>query len=134
MAQVHSDRETGVASTREPLSGDTPPALTMIEPATRWPTLGLRDLWTYRDLVFHLTLRNVKVRYKQTLLGASWAVLQPVLMMVAFGLTVNRWIPSASGETPYTVFVFSGLLPWMFFQNALTAAANSVVGAEGLVT
>jgi lipopolysaccharide transport system permease protein len=107
---------------------------TVITPLAGWPTLGVTDLWRYRDLVFQLTLRNIKVRYKQTILGVLWAVLQPVLMTVVFAFTLRRLIPNASGELPYPVFVLSGLLPWIFFQTAVTAAANSVVSSEGLVT
>jgi lipopolysaccharide transport system permease protein len=107
---------------------------TLITPLAGWPTLGATDLWRYRDLVFQLTLRNIKVRYKQTILGVLWAVLQPVLMTVVFALTLRRLIPNASGAIPFPVFVLSGLLPWIFFQTAVTAAANSVVSSEGLVT
>jgi lipopolysaccharide transport system permease protein len=107
---------------------------TVITPLAGWPTLGVTDLWRYRDLLFQLTLRNIKVRYKQTVLGVLWAVLQPVLMTLVFALTLRRLIENASGEIPYPVFVLSGLLPWIFFQTAVTAAANSVVSSEGLVT
>jgi lipopolysaccharide transport system permease protein len=107
---------------------------TIITPLAGWPTLGLADLWRYRDLLFQLTLRNIKVRYKQTILGVLWAVLQPVLMTVVFALTLRRLVPNAGGALPYPVFVLSGLLPWIFFQTAVTAAANSVVSSEGLVT
>ena len=107
---------------------------TLIAPLSGWPTLGLGELWRYRDLVFQLTVRNIKVRYKQTLLGVAWSVLQPVLMMLVFAFTVRHLIPGAGGSFPYPVFVLSGLLPWIFFQTAVTSAANSVVGSEGLVT
>jgi lipopolysaccharide transport system permease protein len=106
----------------------------VIGPLSGWPTLGFSDLWKYRDLLWQLTLRNIKVRYKQTILGVLWAVLQPVLMTVIFALTLQRLIPNAAGALPYPVFVLSGLLPWIFFQTAVTAAANSVVSSEGLVT
>jgi homopolymeric O-antigen transport system permease protein len=107
---------------------------TIIEPQSGWPSLGIKDLWRYRDLVYNLTVRNVKVRYKQTVLGVLWAVLQPLVMMAVLSLTLQRFVPHASRELPYLVFVFSGLLPWFFFQTAVTTAANSVVGSEGLVT
>jgi lipopolysaccharide transport system permease protein len=108
---------------------------TVIEPERGWTTLGLGELWTYRDLVFHLTLRNIKVRYKQTLLGVLWAVLQPVLMMAVFiALSMNQILPGGSGRVPYPVFVLAGLLPWLFFQTAVAGAANSVVNSEGLIT
>ncbi|HUE14626.1 MAG TPA: ABC transporter permease [Planctomycetaceae bacterium] len=107
---------------------------TVITPLAGWTTLGLKDLWKYRDLVFQLTLRNIKVRYKQTILGVLWAVLQPVLMTLVFAFTLRRLIPDANGQLPYPIYVLSGLLPWIFFQTAVTSAANSVVSSEGLVT
>jgi lipopolysaccharide transport system permease protein len=107
---------------------------TLITPLAGWPTLGLRDLWRYRDLVYQLTLRNIKVRYKQTVLGVLWALLQPVLMTLVFAFTLRGLLPKQNGPLPYPIFVLSGLLPWIFFQTAVTAAANSVVSSEGLVT
>lgn len=107
---------------------------TLIAPLTGWPAVGLRDLWKYRDLLFQLTLRNIKVRYKQTILGVLWAVLQPLLFVAVFAFALGRWVPAAPGGVPYPLFVFSGLLPWIFFQSALLGAANSVVGSEGLIT
>jgi lipopolysaccharide transport system permease protein len=106
----------------------------VIEPAAGWPALGLADLWPYRDLLFHLTLRNIKVRYKQTALGVLWAVLQPLLWMLVIWQGFTRWIPGTADVIPRPIFLFSGLLPWLFFQTAVTAAANSVVSSEGLVT
>ncbi len=128
---------TGPDAGQRPLADAPHPAHveeTVITPLAGWPTLGLKDLWNYRDLVFQLTLRNIKVRYKQTILGVLWAVLQPVLMTLVFAFTLRRLIPMPSGELPYPIFVLSGLLPWIFFQTAVMAAANSVVGSEGLVT
>ncbi len=120
-----------------PLADDLHPAHveeTLITPLAGWTALGLKDLWKYRDLVFQLTLRNIKVRYKQTILGVLWAVLQPVLMTLVFAFTLRRLIPNANGALPYPIYVLSGLLPWIFFQTAVTSAANSVVSSEGLVT
>lgn len=107
---------------------------TVITPLAGWPTLELKDLWNYRFLIYQLTLRNIKVRYKQTLLGVLWAVLQPVLMTVVFAFTLGRLIGNVNDAMPYPIFVLSGLLPFVFFQTAVTAAANSVVSSEGLVT
>lgn len=120
-----------------PFADDLHPAHveeTVITPLAGWPALDLKDLWNYRDLVYQLTLRNIKVRYKQTILGVLWAVLQPVLMTLVFAFTLRRFLPDANGQLPYPVLVLSGLLPWIFFQTAVTAAANSVVSSEGLVT
>ncbi len=107
---------------------------TVITPRAGWPALGLMDLVHYRDLLVQLTLRNIKVRYKQTLLGVLWAVLQPVLWTVVFAFTLRQFIPGANRQFPYPVFVLSGMLPWVFFQTAVTGAANSVVSSEQLVT
>jgi lipopolysaccharide transport system permease protein len=119
-------------------AGEAPPQdgveETLITPMAGWPTLELKDLWNYRFLVYQLTLRNIKIRYKQTLLGVLWAVLQPVLMTIVFAFTLGRLIGNANVAMPYPVFVLSGLLPFVFFQTAVTAAANSVVSSEGLVT
>jgi lipopolysaccharide transport system permease protein len=85
-------------------------------------------------LIYFLTWRDVKVRYKQTVLGVAWAVLQPALMMVVFTLLFSRLTALSSGDTPYPLFAFAGLLPWTFFASALTSGGNSVVGSERLIT
>jgi lipopolysaccharide transport system permease protein len=102
-----------------------------ITPKSGRPTLNLSELWKCRDLIGQLTLRNIRVRYKQTVLGVLWAIIQPVLTMVAF---VYAYAPASDGKFPNSVFVLSGLVPWFFFQTAVSTAANSVIGSEGLVT
>jgi lipopolysaccharide transport system permease protein len=104
---------------------------THITPKSGCPTLNLGELWKCRDLIGQLTLRNIRVRYKQTVLGVLWAIIQPVLTMVAF---VYAYAPPSNGPFPNSVFVLSGLVPWFFFQTAVSTAANSVIGSEGLVT
>ncbi len=91
-------------------------------------------MWQYRELIYILAWRDVKVRYKQTLLGAAWAVLQPGLMMVVFTIFFGRLAHVSSGGVDYSVFVYAGLLPWTFFATAITSAGNSVVGSERLIT
>jgi lipopolysaccharide transport system permease protein len=108
--------------------------LTVIEPPRGWQLVSFRELWQFRELIYFLTWRDVKVRYKQTLLGAAWAVLQPAMMMVVFTIFFRRMAGVPSGDMPYPVFVFAGLLPWTFFSNAITAASQSVVGNQNLVT
>jgi lipopolysaccharide transport system permease protein len=116
---------------REPVSTELPPLPeTHIRPKTGWPSLDLADLWKCRDLIGQLTLRNVRVRYKQTVLGVLWAVIQPLLMMVVFVVA----LPRTGGALPNSIFLLSGLVPWFFFQTAVGTAANSVIGSEGLVT
>jgi lipopolysaccharide transport system permease protein len=110
------------------------PLVTRIEPARAWQLINVRELWQARELIFILAWRDVKVRYKQTLLGAAWAVLQPGLMMVVFTIFFGRLAHVASGGVDYSVFVYAGLLPWTFFATAITSAGNSVVGSERLIT
>jgi lipopolysaccharide transport system permease protein len=112
------------------------PALaeTVIRPPSAWQALDVAELWRYRDLLVMLTWRNISVRYKQTVLGVAWAVLQPVLMMVVFGVVFGRLAGLSSGDLPYPIFVYAGLLPWLLFATAVTNAANSVVESERLVT
>jgi lipopolysaccharide transport system permease protein len=111
----------------------TPPQ-TVIEPPRGWQLINARELWQYRELLGFLTWRDVKVRYKQTLLGASWAILQPALMMVVFTIFFGRMARVPTGDVPYPLFVYAGLLPWTFFATAIANAGNSVVGSERLIT
>lgn len=110
------------------------PPLTVIEARTGWQTLDLAELWRYRELLFFLAWRDVKVRYKQTALGIAWAILQPTLMMIVFTLVLGRLADASSGDIPYPLYVYAGLLPWNFFSTAITSAGQSVVSAERLVT
>jgi lipopolysaccharide transport system permease protein len=96
--------------------------------------LGLAELWRFRELFMFLTWRDVKIRYKQTVIGAAWAILQPLLMMMVFSVILGRLARLPTGDVPYPLFVFCGLLPWSFFASAITNSGNSVVGSEKLVT
>jgi len=107
---------------------------TIIRPPTGWRLINARELWRYRELLYFLTWRDVKVRYKQTLLGAAWAVLQPAMMMVVFTVFFGRLANVPTGGIPYPLFVYAGLLPWTFFATAIANAGNSVVGSERLIT
>jgi lipopolysaccharide transport system permease protein len=108
--------------------------VTIIERKPGWQIVNLRELWCYRELLFFLTWRDVKVRYKQTVLGAAWAVLQPLATMVVFALFLGRVGGIADNTKNYSLFVFAGLLPWTLFANALSSASQSVVGSQNLVT
>ena len=108
--------------------------MTRIVPTGGWRLLDLRELWRFRELLFFLIWRDVKVRYRQTELGVAWAVLQPVLMMAVFTVFFGRLAGMPSAGLPYPLFAFAGLLPWMFFAAAVGTAGNSVVGAERLIT
>src|SRR5438309_4052360 len=113
-------------------SDDLP--VTVIERKPGWRVIDLGELWRYRELLFFLTWRDVKVRYKQTALGAAWAVLQPFATMVVFSLFFSQMGGVSTGGVAYPLFVFAGLLPWFFFSNAITSASQSVVGNQNLVT
>ncbi|MGP0064395.1 MAG: ABC transporter permease [Isosphaeraceae bacterium] len=110
------------------------PAVMRIRPARGWQWINFGELWQYRELIYFLTWRDVKIRYKQTLLGAAWAILQPLLMMVVFTIFFGRMAGVPSGDLPYPLFAYAGLLPWTFFATAIAAAGNSVVGSERLIT
>ena len=107
---------------------------TIIRPSTGWVSLRLRDLWEYRDLIFFLAWRDISVRYKQTALGASWAIIQPFFSMVIFSIFFGGLAQIASDGVPYPVFSYAALLPWTFFANALTQSSNSLVGNANLLS
>src|SRR5262245_25889946 len=109
-------------------------SLTVIEPPLGWQWLNFGELWQHRELLYFFTWRDIKVRYKQTVLGAAWAVLQPTFMMVIFSFVLGRVSESQSLTVAYPVFVFAGLLPWSFFATGLGGAANSLVESERLIT
>ena len=108
--------------------------LVVIQPSNKWSLLNLKDIWAYRELLFFLTWRDVKVRYKQTALGAAWAILQPLFMMIIFTIFFGRLAGVASSGIPYPLFALAGLVPWTFFANAITASGNSLVGSANLIT
>jgi lipopolysaccharide transport system permease protein len=107
---------------------------TRIRPRRGWWDLGLQELWQARELVFFLTWRDVKVRYKQTLLGAGWAIIQPFFTMVVFSLFFGRLARIPSDGVPYPLFAFAALVPWTFFANALTQSSTSLVQNSNLLT
>lgn len=131
-----------VESTITPVPGLTPPRQAerasaptlVIEPAGRWPRIDLRELWAYRGLFFFLVWRDVKVRYAQTVLGAGWAILQPVLTMLVFTVIFGRFANIPSDGVPYAVFSLAALVPWTYFSTALSGASNSLVSSTNLIT
>src|SRR6476620_166520 len=108
--------------------------LVVIQPSRSWKLLSLKDLWAYRELLFFLTWRDVKVRYKQTALGAAWAILQPLFMLLIFTIFFGRLAGVASAGIPYPLFALAGLVPWTFFSNAITQSGNSLVGSANLIS
>ena len=105
-----------------------------IEPSRGWEALDLRGVWEYRELVWFLIWRDIKVRYKQASLGIAWAVIQPVMTMLVFTLIFGRLAQLPSDGLPYPVFTFTALLPWQLFSGALTGSANSVVNSASLIS
>jgi len=105
----------------------------LIRPTKGWRLLDLRELWEFRELVYFLTWRDIKVRYKQTALGVAWAVLQPVALMVVFTLFFGRLAKIPSEGIPYPLFAYAGLLPWQIFSRSITDSANSLVRDQRLI-
>jgi homopolymeric O-antigen transport system permease protein len=107
--------------------------ITYIRPQRGWVALDLSAMWEYRELIYFFVVRDLTVRYRQTLLGASWAILQPLMAMAMFTVFFSRWAGSGSEGLPYPVFCFAGLLPWTFVSQALTRASNSLIVAPNLL-
>jgi len=130
-------REPG-AREETPVAEEDPhraaPPQTVIDSARGWQLINVRELWRFRELICFLVWRDVKIRYKQTVLGAAWAILQPAMMMVVMTIFFAHLAQVSSGGMPYYVFVYAGLLPWTFFATAIANSANSIVGAERLIT
>jgi lipopolysaccharide transport system permease protein len=113
---------------------ETAPSITVIEPKAGWVPVDFKEIWNYRELLYFLTKRDIKVRYKQTVLGGLWAVIQPAFTMLVFTLFFGRLAKMPSDGLPYPIFVYAGLLPWTYFSNALSASGNSLVGSSNLIT
>ncbi len=105
-----------------------------IEAAGSWTAVDLRELWAYRELLFFLTWRDIKVRYKQTAMGAAWAIIQPLFTMLVFAFFFGKFVRVPSDNIPYPIFAYAGLLPWTFFANAVVNSSNSLVGNSSLIT
>jgi lipopolysaccharide transport system permease protein len=133
-----------MANTAVPLEPDTRPVapaagshagrLVLIEPARGWPRIDFGELRAYRGLLLHLVWRDIKSRYSQTVLGAGWAVLQPVLSMIVFSIIFGRFARVPSDGVPYPVFSLAALVPWAYFSSALSGSSNSLVVSRSLLT
>jgi len=108
--------------------------IVVIEPGRPWAGLSLRALWAYRELLFFIAWRDIKIRYKQTLLGITWAILQPFLMMLIFNLFFGRLAEFNAEGLPYPLFAFTGLVPWTFFTNAVSSSSMSLLTNANLIT
>src|SRR4051794_6389411 len=100
--------------------------VTVILPPRGWVQLDLREVWEYRELLYFFVWRDIKVRYKQTVIGAAWAIIQPVMTMVVFSIFFGGLAKIPSDGVPYPVFAYAGLLPWTYFASALTGSTNAV--------
>ena len=109
------------------------PRVIRIVPSKGWVALKLGELWEYRELLYFLTWRDIKVRYKQTALGAAWSIIQPVFTMVLFSLFFGKLAKMPSDGVPYPIFSMAGLVPWTFFVYGLTQSSNSLVGSQNLI-
>ncbi len=126
-----------MASTLKPRPVDIPPTETYhvhIEPTNAWFSFPLREMWNFRELLFFLSWRDIKIRYKQTVLGFAWAILQPFLTMVVFSLFFGKLAKMPSEGVPYPIFNYAALLPWQFFANSITVSTNSLVTNSNMVT
>jgi lipopolysaccharide transport system permease protein len=130
--EAETTRRRMVAAVDESLGSAEVP-VTIIRPSRGWVSLNLRDLWQYRELLYFLTWRDIKVRYKQTVLGAAWAIIQPFFTMVVFSLFFGRLARVPSDGIPYPVFSYAALVPWTFFANGLSQSSSSLVASANLI-
>ncbi len=105
-----------------------------IKPSNNWKAINLKEIWEYRELLYFLVWRDIKVRYKQTILGATWAIIQPFMTMVVFTIFFGKLAKMPSDGIPYPLFAYAALVPWSFFANGLTQSSNSLVGSAHLIT
>jgi lipopolysaccharide transport system permease protein len=123
-----------VLQKEQPSQAAQPVHSVVIEPSEGLAGLKLGSLWEYRELIYFLVWKDIKVRYKQTLLGILWIVLQPVVTVAIFSVVFGYLLSVPTGDVPYPIFVYSGLLPWTYFATALTRSSGSVVGSSHLIT
>ncbi|MBN1264764.1 MAG: ABC transporter permease [Anaerolineales bacterium] len=108
--------------------------LTIIRPSSGWRQINLKELWRYRELVYFLIWRDVKVRYKQTLLGAAWAIIQPLMTMIVFSIFFGSLAKIPTDGIPYPIFSYTALLPWQLFETGISKSGSSLVSGRGLLT
>src|SRR5688572_18506594 len=106
----------------------------LIRPTRPWQMFDLRELWMYRELIYFLTWRDIKVRYKQTAIGIAWALLQPLAMVLVFTIFFSRLAEVETAGIPYPLFALGALMPWQLFSRAITESANSLVTDQRLIT
>lgn len=125
---------TTATSTGSAATGKSPPPITKIRPIGGWFDLNLREFWAYRELIYFFVWKDLKVRYKQTFVGAVWVILQPTATMVLFTVFFGGVLGLPTGGLPDPVFYYASLLPWTYFQGAVTTATNTLIDNQGVVT
>jgi lipopolysaccharide transport system permease protein len=133
MSVQENDAGVAAAMQRKPDPAGAPPVVHIV-PAGKWIASGLSEVWAYRELLYFMVWRDIKVRYKQTAFGASWAVFQPLITMAIFSLVFRSFADVPSDGLPYSVFAYAGLLPWTLFSGALTRSISSVAGQGNLLS
>ncbi|MEP6818524.1 MAG: ABC transporter permease [bacterium] len=131
VSQVANDANSSPARTAVSLPEEP---LIKIRAHRRWAAANLLDLWVHRELLYFLIWRELKARYKQTLLGISWVILQPLLMTIVFTVVLGKLVGVRTGVTPYPLFLYAGLLPWIFFSNAVSNGSQSLVAGSQMIT
>jgi len=129
---VHASASNDTAASNGQASARREPIV--IEPTSSLIPVNLRELWSYRELLYFMIWRDLKVRYKQTMLGAAWVILQPLVMALVFTIFLGKFARIPSGGIPYLLLVFTGLVPWTFFSTAVVGSGNSIVGSSHLIT
>jgi lipopolysaccharide transport system permease protein len=129
----HIERQSATAAWAPLRTNGEPMPYVRIEPSKGWVSLKLRELWEYRELLYFLIWRDVKVRYKQTVLGAAWAIIQPFFTMVVFSVFFGKLAKIPSDDIPYPIFSYAALVPWTFFANGLRQASTGLVSHAGLI-
>jgi lipopolysaccharide transport system permease protein len=132
-SKKRSERQPIIATRTLPGGAGRSVPYVRIEPSEGWVSLKLRELWEYRELLYFLIWRDIKVRYKQTVLGAAWAIIQPFFTMVVFSVFFGRLAKIPSDNIPYPVFSYAALVPWTFFAHGLSESSNSLVGSARLI-
>ena len=130
--QEQVDRRTATDSVDRSSSAEALP-VTIIKPSKSWVSLRLHELWEYRELLYFLTWRDIKVRYKQTVLGAAWAIIQPFFTMVVFSLFFGKLAGLPSDDIPYPIFSYAALVPWTFFANGTRHSAQSLLSQRSVI-
>jgi lipopolysaccharide transport system permease protein len=134
LPQSSPDADLAEIPTAAQIGGVQPePPVTIIERRPGWKLIDFREVWRFRELLYFLVWRDVKVRYKQTVVGMAWCVLQPLATMLVFTLFIGRLAPQGDTDMPYALYAFLGLVPWTFFANAVASAGSSVIGNQNLI-